>query len=69
MADTSYRWTSFLKKCWEFMIYVINFFRGKKQNQVDKVNEDLRHDYNKIDQDKENKKQDEIKDRLNDMFK
>jgi hypothetical protein len=65
----SYSWIGFLKKCWEFLVYVVNFFRGKKQNEVNKINEDLQHQYNKIDQDKEDNKQHDTEDRINNIFK
>ena len=67
MPDTSY--ISFFKLCYKFIIDVINFFRGRKQEEVDKVNVDLQNDYNKIDQDKEDGKQNNTQDRLNNLFK
>ena len=67
MPNTSY--ISFFKKCWEFLVYIVSFFRGRKQEEVDKVNVDLQNDYNKIDQDKEDGKQNNTQDRLNNLFK
>ncbi len=65
----TYKWTSFLKKCWEFLVYAVNFFRGKKQNEANKINEDLQNQYDKIDQDKEDNKQHDTEDRINNIFK
>jgi len=69
MADTSYSWISLLKKFWNFLIDIINFFRGKKQQEANNANIDLNNQYGKIDQDKENGKQNNTEDRLNNLFK
>ena len=67
MINTSY--ASFLKKCWDFLKYLLDFFRDRKQEQVNKIDIDLQNQYNKIDQDKEDDKQNDTEDRLNNMFK
>jgi len=67
MPDTSY--VSFIGKCWEFLKYIFSFFSARKQEEVNKIDTNLQEDYNKIDQDKENGKQDNTADRLNNLFK
>ena len=69
MSETSYSWISLLKKFWNFIIDIINFFRNKKQQQAINANTELQNEYNKIDQDKDNGKQNNTENRLNDMFK
>ena len=69
MIGNSYSVFSLLKKCWSFLIDIINFFRGKKQQEANNANIDLQNQYNKIDQDKEDGKQNNTEDRLNNMFK
>ena len=69
MADTSYSWFSLIKKFWNFLIDIINFFRGKKQQEATTANTELQNEYNKIDRDKGNGKQNNTEDRLNNMFK
>ena len=66
MADS---YIGFFGKCWEFITYVINFFRGKKQEEANKINTTLQDEYNRIDQDKENNKQHDTQDRLDNLFK
>lgn len=65
----NYSYISFLKKCYEFLAWIFDFFRGRKKQENDKINIDLKNEYNKIDKEKENNKEDTIENRLNNMFK
>ena len=66
MSDS---YISFFEKCWQFLSYVINFLRGRKQDEINKANTVLENDYNEIDKDKEKEKQDDTQNRLNNLFK
>jgi Skp family chaperone for outer membrane proteins len=65
----NYSLLGFLKSCCDFISYVIDFITGRRQNQVNKINTDLQDQYNKIDQDKENNKQNDTQNRLDNLFK
>lgn len=66
MADS---YIIFFRKCWDFLTYIIDFFRGKKQDKINTINNSLQNEYDKIDQNKEDNKQDDTENRLNNLFK
>jgi len=65
----NYSYLNFLKKCYEFLAWIFDFIRGRKKQNNDQANTDLQEGYDKIDKDKESKKEDGVEDRLNNMFK
>jgi hypothetical protein len=64
-----YSYMNFLKKCYEFIAWIFSFIRGRKKQTNDQINADLKSNYDKIDKEKEAKREDDVKDRLNNMFK
>ena len=75
MATNQYSWLSFLKKVIDAIKYIILFFIGRnkerdKQEYIEfkKDNEKINDSYSKIDQEKEDKKKDDLDKRLNNLF-
>jgi len=64
-----YGYFNFLKKCYEFIVWIFSFFRGRKEQEINQADIDLKEGYDKIDKEKESKKEDNIENRLNSMFK
>ncbi len=70
-----YTWISLIKKVFSAIKYLISFFIGRKKEQdkmeyeeYKKDNAKIEEKYSKIDQEKENKKNDDLDKRLNNMF-
>jgi len=68
MGSNNYSW-------WEFLKMIFAFFMGRrkqeqqqKQDNFNKTTTDLNQKYNEVDKNKEDKKADDLKDRLNNMF-
>ena len=56
---------------WSFIVCIFNFFRGwKKQEEgkQDTLNEELKLEYEEIDKDKEDQKDEDLEGRINNMF-
>ena len=56
---------------WGLILYIFNFFRGwkkQKEEEQDKLNEELKQKYEGIDRKKKERQKEDVKDRLNDMF-
>jgi hypothetical protein len=69
MADNNYTLWNLIKKIWDLLIFLVEFFSGRKRKQViQKTTEELKNLYDAVDKQAEEKKKDDIEKRLNNMF-
>ena len=69
MANNNYTLWNLIKKVWDLLSFLVEFFTGRKQKKlIQKTTEELKNNYNNIDKQNEEKKKDDIQKRLNDMF-
>jgi len=56
---------------WELILYIINFIFNRKklqEQEIEQINEDLKDKYDEIDKEKEDKQNENLEDRLNNIF-
>ena len=65
-------WINFIKRLKEFISYVLGFFRQRKEKKqkrrYQKIGNEIKKGYNKIDKKKAKKKKDDVEKRLDNMF-
>lgn len=67
MPDNSYtRWNLF-KKIWQFLCYIFSYLRNHKKDKFNKVSDDIKEEYDKIDK-KNNTEKDDLNKRLKNLF-
>ena len=67
MPDNSYtRWNLF-KKIWQFLYYIFSYLRNRKKDKFNKVSDDIKEEYDKIDK-KNNTEKDDLDKRLKNLF-
>jgi len=69
MANNNYTLWNLIKKVWDLLSFLVEFFTGRKQKKIiEKTTDELKNNYNAVDKQNEEKKKDDIQKRLNDMF-
>jgi len=65
-------WINFIRRLKEFIRYVLGFFgqrkKEKQKRKYQKIDNEVKKGYNKIDKKKEKKKKDPIEKRLDNLF-
>jgi hypothetical protein len=69
MVNNNYTLWNLIKKVWDLLSFLVEFFTGRKQKKIiEKTTDELKNNYNAVDKQNEEKKKDDIQKRLNDMF-
>ena len=68
MSSDKYSWWEFIKMIFAFLTGRKKQQEEQKQENFNKITSDLENKYSEVDKKQEDKKQDDLKNRLNNMF-